>query len=801
MSNRFAADFAAAEGGRNRFEADFFPQRRRVDRPQAFARAAADGLTLGFGDEIRGGLHAASDAVFRGADFGEVYGRERDASRQRLREAREDRPLTTFLGGLGGGIATGSGLFSAARALGAGGRAALYGSSALEGGLYGAGSAEGGAEQRALGAVVGAPLGLLGAGLGEMVGQGVRAVTRQGIDRAAQADQMMLRSLEQSTVSEADMARRLVRQQRMKPATARAQARQLAQSGRLPNMTLDDVRNRAAFTHNRARTPMMLQMSPLWRRDARAVQAVGGPGQTLLDETINSRRAQIGPDIANNARAAFLPTEIRSPGGRGRSRKQRAAPGGIENQPPLSGLGEFRERFAIARTAQNRMSYDAAYAQQLTPQQQQAAMRRIGGPGFKARARQEAIGRAEEEIVRLSDDLDDLTARRAPAAEIAAVTQKLTQAQQARQALETLQPEVMNPMALDFYQRGLRSLSDAAGGAATEAGRNIFSVRRTFMENLRSVAPGLHEAIGNARAFASVDDALEAGRNIFRESDAWQSKIDDLLRSNLSREEGDAFMIGALDAIEQRLMRGDSRFIRQLQANKNWRDLVARSARSAKAATHFLRAIDDAVDEFSAYDFVQGGSPTARIGEDVRRLTSDGEALNLLDDVISSGEIKAPAMRGLGRAWNNFRRPGIYNPDAQRELAQRLTMPATINNVEELALRLAAQKRNPTMFTPEAQRNIGLGGVAAANVAVQGGERNPEWREFGGGPSFVRAGQAFGRGDYLGAGMEAGVGSLSLFPYATRWPLLLGASGLAATGAGIGSVHAGDDPYYPEGYY
>jgi hypothetical protein len=152
----------------------------------AFGRGAAQGVTLGFGDELQAGVGAGLDALGLGAEmqgqsFYERYKAYRDAERQRDSQAASQHPIANTAGAVSGGLALPVGALG-----GAGGTARAIGSGAGLGGLAGLGhstadSASGLASDAARGAALG---GVLGAGASALGGAG-RGIDRRNVARAA----------------------------------------------------------------------------------------------------------------------------------------------------------------------------------------------------------------------------------------------------------------------------------------------------------------------------------------------------------------------------------------------------------------------------------------------------------------------------------------------------------------------------------------------------------------------------------------------------------------------------------------
>lgn len=159
-----------------------------TDRPSmlgGLGRSAAQGVSLGFSDEIAAGLRSLPALLpGSGESYGDAYGRNVEEHRRALREFKEDHPVLSTTAEIGGGVAgalaggaalraaglVGKGAVAGARAtrLGRFGRVAREG--AITGGVAGTGTAEGGLRERLGGAGSGAAIGA-GAGVG-LVGAG-----------------------------------------------------------------------------------------------------------------------------------------------------------------------------------------------------------------------------------------------------------------------------------------------------------------------------------------------------------------------------------------------------------------------------------------------------------------------------------------------------------------------------------------------------------------------------------------------------------------------------------------------------
>lgn len=133
-------------------------------------RAIADGITLGYSDEIAAGL----TSLFTGQDREEVFAREN----QRTKEFREENPLTTLGANIAGAVLPASAISKGIAALTTGvgrlGRAAAQtGGATVEGAVAGAGTADPGnrGEGAVLGGIAGGALGAAGQGVSNVAGR------------------------------------------------------------------------------------------------------------------------------------------------------------------------------------------------------------------------------------------------------------------------------------------------------------------------------------------------------------------------------------------------------------------------------------------------------------------------------------------------------------------------------------------------------------------------------------------------------------------------------------------------------
>lgn len=142
-------------------------------------RAARQGATLGFSDEMVGSRDALS-ALVTGGDPAEAYRRSRDLERARLRQFEQDAPVASAMGNIGGGLLTAIVPIGAAASAPtfAGRVARSIPAGAATGAVAGLGAGEGSAEEQLKSAGTGAIVGGIAAPVVTGVLGGVSALGR-----------------------------------------------------------------------------------------------------------------------------------------------------------------------------------------------------------------------------------------------------------------------------------------------------------------------------------------------------------------------------------------------------------------------------------------------------------------------------------------------------------------------------------------------------------------------------------------------------------------------------------------------
>lgn len=153
-----------------------------IDQLESGLRGLAQGVSLGFADELTGGAEALGETLLGDrslSDFGDVYKQKRDESRLAYEQAKAANPKTYMGAEIGGGIATafvpGLGALNAAKGAQIG---TVMGKGALQGGIMGlGGSSADDVKGLAADTAMGGTLGAIGGGLGYSAGKAVGGIT------------------------------------------------------------------------------------------------------------------------------------------------------------------------------------------------------------------------------------------------------------------------------------------------------------------------------------------------------------------------------------------------------------------------------------------------------------------------------------------------------------------------------------------------------------------------------------------------------------------------------------------------
>lgn len=467
----------------------------RMGQFEAFASNAADSASFGFGDEAVGGLEYARSRL-GGASHeqaGGAYQRRVREARERLRQAREDRPVSSLAGSLAGSAIPGTGAARAARlALRAGvgpiGRTAL----ALAGGtgsgaLYGAGSAD---DQRTR----------LDAGLEGALWGGVTAGAFQGAGTVAGTLWRRARGTENQARNAAiDRVNNLVRES---GETEEQFSQRLAAAENQP----DRGQTLGEFIGQPGRDELMT-----------AARMPGQTGQRLVDTIDNRQRGQMDR-IIDDVRTAIGP------------------------RPPLAqARRELRNEYETV----SRMGWRPILAQPVD----EATFRTNIAPILDDEIFQRAMGRAARSARR---EAARETRRGAKAATIDLVKGEdglwTFSGTPSARTLHTIK------MGLDSEIVANLRRTDADALAPSEV-RDLVLLKRDLLDALDEAIPGYRDVRAQYGSVAEAEEALEMGRRALA-PDSRPDDLEEFV-ADLTPFQREYFRTGLGDAVETTLARAD----------------------------------------------------------------------------------------------------------------------------------------------------------------------------------------------------------------------------------------------------
>ena len=291
------------------------PQPRRRDALLPIAQ----GATLGFADEILGGVEGVA-RKFSGGSFREGYAEGRDRVRQGSRDYAAAKPKTNLALEIAGGLVTG-GAGAARAGLARTGARVAQGAKvgAGYGAVAGAGSAEGGLSERITGAGVGAAGGALA---GAAVPLAARAVRRgaESISRNARRLPAANRTLPATRGLDRDESKlaELFAADKKSPQTIRTQTEFLGDEGMLVDVGGPNVRGAARYAATKP-GPAKSQMTEaltgrVWNEDEAIRSSVRQKfGNKSADEATQELEARMSTEAKPLYEAAYARGIIQNP--------------------------------------------------------------------------------------------------------------------------------------------------------------------------------------------------------------------------------------------------------------------------------------------------------------------------------------------------------------------------------------------------------------------------------------------------------------------------------------------------------
>ena len=587
-------------------------------------QSVAQGVTLGFMDEIAAGLDAPFVAGKRALvdgqpfDMGKAYDDRLAGYRQDEAEFRESNPVSSFVGEAAGAVA-GTVANPALRAItsapaGASilaqtGRGALAGGAL--GGAYGFGSGEGGIENRAVGAAT-------GAAVGGVVGAAAPAAI-QGVRKAGQfvADKTInLLPFRQMGAAERKVAEALMRDG-MTPEQAAARLQEMG-----PEAAIMDLGTNV-------------------RGLARGVATVPGEGKTAITNKVVAR--QEGVRAPNNVLQGGQANRVAD---------------SLDDLVPQKGL-ESMDELTLRRMQAASPAYDEAFAKQGVYSNRLQEF--MDDPITKAGLRKGL------EVQRL----ESVAAGKPFNPKDAAIVDFDA-------AGDPIIGGVPNMRTYDAVKRGLDALIEGEKnqfGKLSERGRALNLFKKAFVGHLDLLNPEYAAARSAYSGPSQLINALDAGRKFMSASEYANPDVLQRAVSKMSPDEQHYFRIGAVQAMRDKV--GDSvvraDVTKKLMGNNNLEKRISAAFGDETMYSKYIDGLKKESQMFETYSKITGNSATAeRLAEQADIGVDKGR---IAQGVVSIVNPASPTgfLRGVADVAGGLRDRAAITGPMSRNLGEVLT--------------------------------------------------------------------------------------------------------------------------------
>jgi hypothetical protein len=671
-------------------------------------------LTFGFSDEVGSGVQALASFLYnlpgRGVEgaaekAGDTYGLRMDQMNTAMDKARGDRPLVTLAPTaaavlaapvLGGGKAlVGRAAAPAATpptfysrfAKGATGAAKVAGAGAAAGELSGVGSGRGDLIERVKDAgweapAIGAGAGLLFAGAGRLAGSAVKgiddAVRPVFLDAGKRELFLLERAMKRDGVSMSDLMQAQARVKRMGGDTLETLAELAAYTGKSKGKNLRGL--------------------------ARALHAIPGKAGEIADQLIEKRRAKIHSGASKAVKAGT----------------------GQKVADYADTLSDLEDQL---RTNSNK-AYDDFRAAQVRPDiyEQRIAPLLDTPPGALAMesARNALVVQAASlrgTNAGLADEIEksahSLWARMKDieAAELRA-DGKIDEADAILEAANDMwassgqQRGMLPPRALDEVKKAFDDQIETAGQRSYTGG-NLRKLKNQFAEHVSAATDGAYgQALGTFSGGKRLREMIDTGYKSFNMK---PHQLEQALEGTggpggmLTQEEFEGFTLGFARALQDALDSNDLSTVRKVLRDKGMQAKLRELMGSGFSG--FLSRLQRLTNRQDFDNFVAGGSPTARIQQEVADATDEDMVTRVFENLASnpgSGIRSAivastikPASRAAANFWRKLAHRGIGNADINERLGTRMFSPVTDSHMRQLSTDMATAPNSPVQNLPQ----------------------------------------------------------------------------------------------------
>lgn len=304
--------------------------------------------------------------------------------------------------------------------------------------------------------------------------------------------------------------------------------------------------------------------------------------------------------------------------------------------------------------------------------------------GFKTQAnnaRAGAIDKAGDTLKLTADQLDGMAA--------------------AVKAYRAGKSTTLPPAALDEVKKGFDDLIEKASRGGEEYTAKILrKSKNSFADAVDASTNGTYaiarDIFGGGKA---IEDAYDLGvRATNKKTWELEEAIDKikLKYPQFGSDQTAALAAGFSRSIRDMIERNDLAAARKILKDKKLQSNF-KSIMGEDQFKRFEARVSKVIEQQKTKDFVLGGSPTARIADDIAERTNDGSLEKALDKIGESGITAFPSLQGmfiqavskpsaiaLRNVITNMRRGGIKDEEVNKILGDWLFSTATEGNVKKI---------------------------------------------------------------------------------------------------------------------
>lgn len=392
---------------------------------------------------------------------------------------------------------------------------------------------------------------------------------------------------------------------------------------------------------------------------ARAVANVPGPGQKIAQDTLQGRRSEMSQRvIAAAKKSAGKPRDY----------------------------GEMVVEIATIGRQRQQQNYD------------------------KAMKAAEDVVLAANETAGLSNDIDNHLYDVDKGPGVVPTQSDMVGLQRARSVVSNLEKLTgsgrFTLRGVERYRQQLNRIADSAkqdgydAGSVREVIRQLDAKLDTIAKARAAAGDGRFQAeLNNLKAtrqeygtMKQTEEAIAQGRQVLKDdaTDTYLWMNND--GRGRSQAEADGYMVGVVKAVEDAINRNDAAAIGRINRDKNLQSAL-KQALGNKEAKALLGRINREATMNANANAILAGSRTTPMREEIDRWTKGEDDMAFLSDlVMNPAPVRNIFLKVFQATYNRMNRPGIYNPEVNKAVADILYNRATTQRVDDL---LAIIQRDP----------------------------------------------------------------------------------------------------------